>query len=214
MAALAVIGLVGISSSLTLVLHGLDRLTPGQAAIVNGAVLGASVLVALLLVTSRTSLRVEDGLIRVRHRRFLFPVTRTCRTDGLAQLFSVRTRERDGAHTRFRFHVVALGTNGRKAILVPHLKLREQALYLETAIEDHLGIEDRPVRGEVRPVASGFKLAPGRPRPTWRFGPLLRQFVSHPVLSRRKFDRDIRFMMTGREFKAQNWRGKPNKAAK
>jgi hypothetical protein len=214
-AAVAVVGLSGISVAVTFVLHALGRLEPNAAAIVNGVVLAAALAGALLLVTARTSVQVEDGCIRVRHRRFLLPVTRTCHTEGLAQLFSVRARERDGVRTWFRFHLVALGKDGRKAILVPNLKAREQALYLETAIEEHLGIEDRPVRGEIRRVASGFKAPADRPRRRWRLGPLLlRQFVSHPQLSRRKFDRDIRFMMTGREFKAQNWRGKSRRKSR
>jgi hypothetical protein len=59
-------------------------------------------------------------------------------------------------------------------------------------------------------VAPRFKPSPrstGRKPPSWQFGLIMKQFVSQPRLSRRgRFVRDIRFMLTGKEFKARDYR--------
>lgn len=211
--ALAGAGIGGVSVVATLFLHRAHWIDAQAATVVNASVLGLILVMTTLLVTSRTSVRVGDGWIRVRHRRYLFPVVRSYGTDGLAQLFTIRVRGHDAAETFYRFHLVALGKDGRKSILVPGLRLREQARFLERVVESHLGIADRPVHGELRRVAPRFKPSPpGATKrwPSWQFGLIMRQFISQPRLSRRgQFVRDIRFMLTGKEFKARHWGGKP-----
>ncbi|MBW2736727.1 MAG: hypothetical protein JRH20_30440 [Deltaproteobacteria bacterium] len=55
---------------------------------------------------------------------------------------------RQGATTT-TFRVHALLTNGKKARLLSGLPELDQALYIEAQIEDHLGIVNEPVAGEV-----------------------------------------------------------------
>lgn len=97
---------------------------------------------------NRIEVTVVDGALRARHRPLPWLVPPTLCTDDIAQLFVADL----APHTTHPSYGLRVRTHqGREHLLfaVPDLAV---ATYFETQIERALGIEDRPVRGQVGSV--------------------------------------------------------------
>jgi hypothetical protein len=185
-------GLLGISliSSLMLLWSGTITLT--AAAIIAILALDVLVVLAYFLLTASTVVRVTREAIQVRHRRHLLPQHFRIAVANLDQLFCVRVHAHVGAARMYRFHVAVLDRSGRRVILVPNLESRTEALYLERTIERHLGIADRPVRGELgkeAPTLARRDLRKGY-LPSWRWGVLMTTFMAKSPFHRIKLNRE------------------------
>jgi hypothetical protein len=107
---------------------------------------------ALAALLNRTHLWVKAGRITLRRVPLPCGPTRKVNAAEVDQLFS-RAEYEEG---RISFcSVCVLLKNGRWLTLVEKLTSVEQAFFLEWAIERHLGIEDRPVAGEIHRKAPG-----------------------------------------------------------
>jgi hypothetical protein len=107
---------------------------------------------ALAALLNRTHLWVKAGRITLRQVPLPCGLTRRLDAADVDQLFS----RADYEEGRISFcSVCVLLKSGRWLTLVEKLTSVEQAFFLEWAIERHLGIEDRPVAGEIHRKAPG-----------------------------------------------------------
>ena len=102
-------------------------------------------------ILNKTKLSVDVGQLTVRHGPLPWPGNRTLTTDELDQLYCTEHISRSGnstsSSTSYRVNVAT--RDGKKIKLLSGLSDADQALYIEQKIEEHLGIEDRPVGGEI-----------------------------------------------------------------
>lgn len=106
--------------------------------------------VALALLLDRTTIRVADGRLTVRQGPIPWPGNREVDTASLDQLFCMEyVAYLQNNVPQYRYAVHAIPKEGEKFRLIKGLKEPEQAIYLEGLLEKHLGIQDRPVRGEL-----------------------------------------------------------------
>ncbi len=98
-----------------------------------------------------TTISVSRGALGIRHAPFswgfgnkMIPVAQ------LDQLYcrSETTHGKNGSTTSYSLHAVL--ADGKRLDLLTKLDDRDLAAYLEYSIEQHLGIEDRPVSGEMK----------------------------------------------------------------
>jgi hypothetical protein len=103
---------------------------------------------SLAFLLNRTHLWVRDKRITVR--QVPLPVRRSRRIDvsDVDQLFTLA--EYDKSRQVVSCDVCLFRKNGRWFRLVKNLAREDQALFLEWAIERHLGIRDEPVMNELR----------------------------------------------------------------
>lgn len=98
---------------------------------------------------NRTAIAVSSGSLAVRHGPLPWPGGRDLSTADLKQLYcQQRIRRGQRGSTWISYDLNALLSDGKKVKLVSGLDEPEMALFLEAKIEEHLGIEDRPVAGE------------------------------------------------------------------
>lgn len=98
---------------------------------------------------NRTTFTVERDHLAVRHGPLPWRGNRDLSAREMEQLFcsEVVIHGRNG--TTVRYGVDAVLKDGRHLKLATGLNAREQALFIEQAIEKHLGIVDRRVRSEM-----------------------------------------------------------------
>lgn len=104
----------------------------------------------LALFLNRTKIEAERGRLTVRHRPLPWAGNHDLSTDDLDQLYckeKVRYGKHGSRHETYQLMAVTRG--GGQIKLLSGLNEADQAISIEQAIERHLGIEDRPVRGEV-----------------------------------------------------------------
>lgn len=106
---------------------------------------------ALALLLNRTTIRVEGRRLKVTNAPIPWPGNRDLDTASLDQLYC----EEYVAYTQndvpqYRLAVHAICKDGAKLKLARGMEDAGQALYLEQLLEKHLGIVDRPVRGEIQ----------------------------------------------------------------
>lgn len=96
-----------------------------------------------------TVIRARRGLIEITSGPVPWPGNKTVSTDDLEQLYSKEQirHTKNGVSYAYQVHAITRG-NVRKTLL-KGLTEAEQALYIEQELERFLGIEDRPVRGEI-----------------------------------------------------------------
>jgi len=184
---------LGSSLAVTLALMALGHIGLGLYCLVNLSLLALLALLVWALLTSTTVVEADEEKIRVRHRRYLVPATKEMSAEDLDQLYCIKQRRAGstayGHYTRNRFHVVALTRSGRKILLVPDLEKRSHARFFEEILENKLGIADRPVRGELSKEA--LKLGKtSKYWPSWRWGMLMKTFMSKSAIYRVKLFRD------------------------
>jgi len=107
----------------------------------------------LALFLNSTTIVVSQGLLSVRHGPLPWKGVRDIPIKELDQVYckEKQHRSRNGSHTTFEVHAIQRGPKpeGGSLKLLSGLLEAEQALYIEQAIEKHLGIEDRFVGGEM-----------------------------------------------------------------
>lgn len=96
-----------------------------------------------------TTIRVGNGSLDVSSGPLPWFGAVSLQSSAIKQLYCREkiNRGKNGAHVTYE--VVAI-TNGQRKDLVSGLTDAEQALYIEQEVENHLGIEDTAVRGELR----------------------------------------------------------------
>jgi hypothetical protein len=104
----------------------------------------------LAMYLNRTVLEVAQGRLTVRHGPLPWPGRRDLDAGDLEQLYCDETasRGRRGSGS-YSYNVWAVLKDGQRVKLLDTLPNREQALFVEQMVEDYLGIEDRPVHGEL-----------------------------------------------------------------
>ncbi|HEY9072086.1 MAG TPA: hypothetical protein VIV61_17640 [Candidatus Ozemobacteraceae bacterium] len=98
-----------------------------------------------------TTVSVSRGALGIRHAPFSWGFGNILVPVGeLDQLYcrSEKSHSKNGTTTTYSLHAIL--TNGKHLDLIKNLEDRDLASYLEYAIEGHLGIEDRPVSGEMQ----------------------------------------------------------------
>ncbi|OJT24907.1 hypothetical protein BO221_10950 [Archangium sp. Cb G35] len=113
------------------------------------SVAGAFVYATLMGLLNSTRVEVGNGELRIQHGPLPFwRMTRSLTMSGgsLTRLYGEEFRNAKGG---LSYTLLALDTRGRQVKLVSRLENKEQVLYLERFLEHRLGIEDRPVKGEV-----------------------------------------------------------------
>lgn len=109
-----------------------------------GAWLAYQTLVFLL---NRTSIEVSRERLAIRHGPLPWKRNVTLTPSELQQLYVVEVRR--GSRNSPTYSLYALDRNDRQVELLSKVLKKEHVLYLEQALERRLGIEDRPVEGEV-----------------------------------------------------------------
>jgi hypothetical protein len=96
---------------------------------------------ALTNLLNTTVFEIDGGVLRLRHGPIPARGNRELPTDELLQLY---TEEHTGSKGSKSYALVAAVRSGPAIKLVEGLENRQQALYIERAIENHLGIPDAP----------------------------------------------------------------------
>lgn len=147
-AGLAVLGvLLGILSVDVSPLPPLDSAQMRPAGI---AVLACLTYITLALLLNHTEVSVKQGVLEVVHRPLPWWPRRVLACADVAQLFCREALEHDdqGQLISESYSVHLELRNGRRLRLTGGLWHAEQAAWIEDAIEELLGIEDRAVAGE------------------------------------------------------------------
>lgn len=112
----------------------------------GGAASSSGVLAGIL---NRTVISASGSELRVAHGPVPWLGNRGVPVADIAQLYCEEHRSEGKNGATFSYRLSAVGRDGRKLALVKGLPERDQALYLEQAFEDALGIQDDPVGGEM-----------------------------------------------------------------
>jgi hypothetical protein len=96
-----------------------------------------------------TRIRVGSGRLGVEHGPLPWVGQRDLASGAVEQLYCVRKQGSNERRSGSSFTVKALLGDGRALSLVSGLLDAEQALFIEKAVERELGIDDRPVVGEI-----------------------------------------------------------------
>lgn len=102
-----------------------------------------------------THVRVNPESIAVTHEPMPWFGAKSIPSQGIQQLYSKRrvsssSSSSGRSRTSVSYEVRVIDGQGRDISLIKGLQEDNQALFIEQAIEKHLGIKDRPVRGEMR----------------------------------------------------------------
>lgn len=99
---------------------------------------------------NKTTVIVDYGQLTVRHGPLPWWGNRRVETSHIVQLYSKENRSNYRRNNVWsgNFEVHAILKQGKHQKLLSGLDSSEHALFVEQAIEDHLGIVDYPVRGE------------------------------------------------------------------
>lgn len=99
---------------------------------------------------NRTTISIDRDHVTVRHGPLPWPGNVDVPGTALKQLFCTSKTVRQQRRTQTFYNVDAVLNDGRQLRLLRGLGAREQALFIEQAIERHLDIADRRVRSEMR----------------------------------------------------------------
>lgn len=123
---------------------------------VGSVVLVAYFYWACARIANSTEVSVSEGRLSIDHRPVPWWGNHTLTTGEIGQLYCksrddwwATLRQRHRLRPKTVYDVMARLADGREIRLVPGLHGQNQALYIEYAVETHLGIEDRPVAGEL-----------------------------------------------------------------
>lgn len=96
-----------------------------------------------------TVIAVQSGQLSVRHGPIPWPGNRTLDATQISQFYCKETVRHGENGSQTSYHLHAVTTDGRNLKLLSGLTTSEQAVSIEQQLEKHLGIEDRPVSGEL-----------------------------------------------------------------
>jgi hypothetical protein len=98
---------------------------------------------------NRTTLWVGNGRLVVRHHPLPWWGNKDVTASEIRQVYCKEKIHRSDSGTNYSYEVHAILRSDSKEKLLGNLGETEQALYIEQELERHLGIRDRPVRGEI-----------------------------------------------------------------
>ncbi len=96
-----------------------------------------------------TTITVVNGLLQIRHAPIPSPGNRQFKADSLRQLYTKRRVHHGKNGTSITYELRARTSDGQDEKLLGSLDNENQALFIEQEIEEFLGIQNRPVPGEV-----------------------------------------------------------------
>ena len=99
---------------------------------------------ALCGLLNRTVIQIKDGVLSVRHGPIPARGNRTIPVHEVRQLYTEEVVGSKGAKT---YKLNAVVASGSAHALASDLSNPQQALFIERAVEDHLGLADQPVAG-------------------------------------------------------------------
>jgi hypothetical protein len=104
----------------------------------------------LAMYVNRTVLEVNEGRLTVRNGPLPWFGNRDLDVSEVEQFYSeeVMSRGRQGS-VSYTYKVCGLLKGGQRVTLLDSLPKRDDALFVEQLVEKYLGIEDRPVSGEL-----------------------------------------------------------------
>lgn len=130
----------GGAASLCMILFPLGHVAVG---------IGLTYLVAAVFL-NKTIVTVDSLALQVRHTPLPWYPAPKIPVDDLEQLFIKQKVRHTKSGPTSRFELRAVTRNETSKVVLKQLEEVEQALWLEQAIEDRLGIRDRAVAGEMR----------------------------------------------------------------
>jgi len=116
-----------------------------------GVGLGLTYLTAAGFI-NRTRVRVGPAELNIKHYPLPWPGNRTLQRQEIDQLFCEERVDSGRNGVSYTYTLSVVGPGGKRLRLIKGLASPEDALFLEQKIEGYLGITDRPVAGEMRPV--------------------------------------------------------------
>jgi len=99
---------------------------------------------------NRTVVTVNGSTLSVRHAPLPWPGNQVLDARRIDQLYCMQKVSHTKNGTRTTYELYALDPEQRKTRLLKGLQDPDQVRFLEQEIERYLGIEDRPVSGELR----------------------------------------------------------------
>jgi hypothetical protein len=98
---------------------------------------------------NRTIITVGMGQLSIRHTPFPWPGNRTVQASELTQLYSEERVTQSNNGRRVSYQLSAISNQNRKIKLLSGLTTPDEVRFFEHQIEEQLGIQDRPVEGEL-----------------------------------------------------------------
>lgn len=108
--------------------------------------------VAIAGLFNHTRVNVSMAELDIKHFPLPWPGARVVTRDSISQLFSEEKIYRGKNAPYSTYDLSAVMRDGSRLTLVAGLDKPEDALFLEQQVESYLGITDKPVPGEMRPV--------------------------------------------------------------
>ena len=98
---------------------------------------------------NKTTITVGMGQLSIKHSPFPWPGNRTVPASDITQLYSEErvTRSNNVPHTTYQLS--AISSQNKKIKLLSGLNTPDEVRFFEHQIEEQLGIQDRPVEGEM-----------------------------------------------------------------
>lgn len=98
---------------------------------------------------NKTIITVGMGQLSIQHTPFPWPGNRTVQASDLVQLYSEERMTRSNNVTRTTYQLSAISNQNKKIKLLSGLNTPDEVRFFEHQIEEQLGIQDRPVEGEM-----------------------------------------------------------------
>jgi hypothetical protein len=98
---------------------------------------------------NRTVIRADRSMIDVRHGPLPWPGSKSLPAEQIDQLYCKESVSHGNNGPQHRYSVEVALKGNTLSTLLKGLEDAGHALYIEQELERHLGIEDRPVRGEL-----------------------------------------------------------------
>jgi hypothetical protein len=98
---------------------------------------------------NKTSVMVGQGKLSIQHSPLPWPGNRTFPATDIIQLYSEQRMVHSRNGTNARYQLSAITRDNRKIRLIANLNEPDKVRFLERKIEEYLGIQNRPVEGEM-----------------------------------------------------------------
>ena len=117
--------------------------------LVIGVIITYSTLAGLL---NSTKVTLNTGGLSIKHYPLPWLGDKVLQRRELSQLFCEEKRDYNRHGPQYSYTLSAVMPGGKKLKLISGMDEPEDALFVEQKIEGFLGIADRPVAGEMRPI--------------------------------------------------------------
>ena len=98
---------------------------------------------------NRTLVLVGEGKLTIQHVPLPWPGNKVLQASDLTQLYSEERIIRTRNGTQIKYQLNAITGENKKIALMSNLTAPDQVRFLEHKLEEHLGITDVPVQGEM-----------------------------------------------------------------